>query len=163
MVNVLFVCLGNICRSPTAQGVFSTLVDKEGLGQSIHIDSAGTGAWHAGDPPDRRAQVAAKARGYDLSLQRARKVIETDFQVFHYIIAMDRQNYSDLSRIAPPDTRSKIQLFLTFEPNLKVAEVLDPYYGGTDGFARVLDLIESASRGLLEDIRRQHIDNNKEN
>ena len=163
MINVLFVCLGNICRSPTAQGVFSTLVDKEGLGQSIHIDSAGTGAWHAGDPPDPRAQAAAKARGYDLSLQRARKVIAMDFHIFHYIIAMDRQNYSDLSMIAPPETLSKIQLFLKFEPNLDVAEVPDPYYGGTDGFAQVLGLIEAASRGLLQDIRRQHIDNNIEN
>ena len=163
MINVLFVCLGNICRSPTAEGVFTALVEKEGLSQSIHIDSAGTGAWHTGSPPDDRAQAAATARGYDLSLQRARKIIDTDFHIFHYIVAMDRNNYTDLSHIAPPETRSKIQLFLTFAPNLSVAEVPDPYYGGPDGFARVLDLIESASRGLLRDIRRQHLDNNKEN
>ena len=163
MINVLFVCLGNICRSPTAEGVFSALVEKEGLSQSIRIDSAGTGAWHTGSPPDDRAQAAAKARGYDLSLQRARKIIDTDFHIFHYIVAMDRKNYTDLLHIAPPETRSKIQLFLTFAPNLSVAEVPDPYYGSPDGFARVLDLIESASHGLLRDIRRQHLDNNKEN
>ena len=157
MVNVLFVCLGNICRSPTAQGVFSALVNKEGLEQSINIDSAGTGAWHSGDPPDRRAQEAAKARGYDLSSQRARKVKESDFYRFDYIIAMDRQNHEDLSIISPPDMRSRIRLFLTFAPNLKITEVPDPYYGDTAGFDQVLNIIEEASGGLLEDIRRYHI------
>ena len=157
MVNVLFVCLGNICRSPTAQGVFSALVNNEGLGQSIHIDSAGTGAWHSGDPPDSRAQAAAKARGYDLSLQRARKVKGSDFLKFNYILAMDRQNHEDLSVMSPPDTHRRIRLFLTFAPKLKVTEVPDPYYGGSEGFDQVLDLIEEASRGLLQDIRRYHI------
>ena len=157
MVNILFVCLGNICRSPTAQGVFSALVDNQGLGDRIHIDSAGTGAWHSGDPPDLRAQAAAEGRGYDLSSQRARKVEISDFRHFDYIIAMDRQNYGDLSVLAPPDTRSRIKLFMTFAPNLKVEDVPDPYYGEADGFDQVLDLIEAASRGLLQDIRSYHL------
>ena len=158
MVNVLFVCLGNICRSPTAEGVFSALVNNEGLHQQIQIDSAGTSAHHLNAPPDRRAQLAAKERGYDLSDQRARKVKGSDFRKFNYIIVMDRQNYSDLSAMAPPETRARIRLFLTFAPKLGSTEVPDPYYGGFNGFDQVLDLIELASRGLLDDIRRYHIE-----
>ena len=105
MVKVLFVCLGNICRSPTAQGVFTALINREGLSNVVSVDSAGTGAWHVGDQPDRRAQAAAKTRGYDLSTQRARQIKETDFLDFDYIIAMDSQNHSDLSMKAPTNAR----------------------------------------------------------
>ena len=161
LINVLFVCLGNICRSPTAQGVFTSLVRNEGLDQSIQTESAGTGAWHSGSPPDHRAQLAALARGYDLSSQRARKVIESDFRKFNYILAMDRQNYEDLSVMAPPDTTSKIKLFLTFVPNIDKTEIPDPYYGGQKGFDHIIDLIEAASYGLLRDIQCHHIKQNR--
>ncbi|MEK9725874.1 MAG: low molecular weight protein-tyrosine-phosphatase [Rhodospirillaceae bacterium] len=157
LVRVLFVCLGNICRSPTAEGVFRGLVAEAGLSDRIEIDSAGTGAWHVGDPPDPRAQAAAKARGYDLSAQRARKVSDTDFDGFDYVIGMDRRNHADLSMAAGQAHRGKIRLFLEFAPELGETEVPDPYYGGGDGFDHVLDLVEAASRGLLADIRRNHL------
>lgn len=157
MVKVLFVCLGNICRSPTAEGVFSALVCEHGLDEEIGVDSAGTGAWHIGDPPDRRAQAAARTRGYDLSAQRARQVEAADFNAFDYVIAMDRRNHADLSTLAPPARRDRIRLFLSFAPQSGVSEVPDPYYGGDGGFDHVLDLVEAASQGLLEDIRRRHL------
>ncbi len=156
MVKVLFVCLGNICRSPTAEGVFTALVDREGLTDLVSVDSAGTGDWHVGDQPDRRAQAAAKARGYDLSMQRARQIKEMDFWDFDYVIAMDSQNHSDLSMMAPTNAQDRIRMFLSFAPKEGITDVPDPYYGGANGFDHVLDLVEAASLGLLQEIRKRH-------
>jgi len=156
MIKILFVCMGNICRSPTAQGVFEYLVNSEQLADAIAIDSAGTYAYHIGEVPDERARAAALKRGIDLGSQRARRVNEADFQEFDYVLAMDRDNYDDLLSICPSDHAGKLRLFLEFAPELGVQEVPDPYYGGVTGFERVLDLIEQASRGLLADIREQH-------
>jgi low molecular weight protein-tyrosine phosphatase len=156
MVRVLFVCMGNICRSPTAQGVFEHLVKGAGLTSLIQIDSAGTHAYHVGEPPDVRATQAARKRNIDLGSQRARPVTGDDFLVFDYVLAMDRSNYDDLMSLCPPGHRSKLRLFLEFANGLAEDEVPDPYYGGITGFERVLDLIELASRGLLAEIRQQH-------
>ena len=156
MVKVLFVCLGNICRSPTAEGVFTALIDREGLTDLVSVDSAGTGDWHVGDQPDRRAQAAAKARGYDLSMQRARQIKEMDFWDFDYVIAMDSQNHSDLSMMAPTNAQDRIRMFLSFAPKKGITDVPDPYYGGANGFDHVLDLVEAASLGLLQEIRKRH-------
>jgi protein-tyrosine phosphatase len=156
MVKVLFVCMGNICRSPTAQGVFEHLVRAEALLDSIKADSAGTYAYHVGEIPDERARAAAMKRGIDLGEQRARRVSDSDFTEFDHILAMDRDNYDDLLSICPPTQTGKLRLFLDFAPELGLQEVPDPYYGGITGFERVLDLIEQAARGLLTDIRRQH-------
>ncbi len=148
--------MGNICRSPTAQGVFTRLLEDEGMGDRIDIDSAGTHAYHVGNPPDLRAQEAASRRGVDLSPQRARRVSELDFEEFDYVLAMDRSNYSDLMEICPSGQEYKLRLFLEFAPELAEQEVPDPYYGGRSGFERVLDMIESASRGLLAEIATRH-------
>ncbi|MFV1973137.1 MAG: low molecular weight protein-tyrosine-phosphatase [Thiohalobacterales bacterium] len=156
MVKVLFVCMGNICRSPTAQGVFEHLVNSEALADAIEIDSAGTYAYHVGEAPDERARAAAMKRGIDLGGQQARRVAEPDFQEFDYVLAMDRDNYAELLSICPSGHADKLSLFLEFAPELDVQEVPDPYYGGITGFERVLDLIEQASRGLLADIRERH-------
>jgi low molecular weight protein-tyrosine phosphatase len=156
MVRVLFVCMGNICRSPTAQGVFEHLVEHHGLAQQIHIDSAGTHAYHIGEPPDVRAAQAARKRGIDLGGQRARRVSEDDFLYFDYVLAMDRSNYDDLMSFCPPAQRAKLHLFLKFATEADEDEVPDPYYGGMTGFERVLDLIEQAAQGLLAEIRQQH-------
>jgi len=155
-ISVLFVCMGNICRSPTAQGVFEQLVVAEGLNSSITIDSAGTHAYHIGEKPDKRAAQAALKRGIDLSVQRARGLSEDDFLAFHYLLAMDRSNYDDMRSICPPDHAHKVSLLLDFAPELEEQEVPDPYYGGATGFERVLDLIEIATQRLLAEIRQQH-------
>jgi protein-tyrosine phosphatase len=155
MSSVLFVCLGNICRSPTAHGVFASQVAAAGLGDTIRIDSAGTGAWHVGQPPDDRATAAARARGYDLSPLRARQVSPGDFQRFDYILAMDRSNLSHLEALRPAGFRGHLGLFLNFHPRPRVTEVPDPYYGGRDGFEEVLDMVEAAGESLLEVIRRE--------
>jgi protein-tyrosine phosphatase len=156
MVKVLFVCMGNICRSPTAQGVFEHLVESQGLSSTIEIDSAGTHAYHVGDPPDKRAMQAARKRGVELSGQRARRVTEIDFSEFDYVLAMDRDNYDHLLALCPPAQRTKLHLFLHFASDAEEEEVPDPYYGGLSGFERVLDLIEQAAHGLLTEIRQQH-------
>lgn len=150
---VLFVCLGNICRSPTAHGVFEEMVSRSGLSQSIAVDSAGTGAWHIGDSPDERASAAAAERGYDLSSLRARQVHTDDYLQFDYILAMDTKNLSHLSELAPENYQGHIGLFLDFHPQRPMRDVPDPYYGGDEGFDEVLDLIEAASRGLLHHVR----------
>ena len=155
-VSVLFVCMGNICRSPTAQGVFEQLVAAEGLESLISIDSAGTHAYHVGEQPDTRAARAALKRGIDLSKQHARRLDEADFPAFHYLLAMDRSNYEEMHSICPPNHAHKISLLLEYAPELEEQEVPDPYYGGTSGFERVLDLIEIATQRLLAEIRRQH-------
>jgi low molecular weight protein-tyrosine phosphatase len=151
---VLFVCLGNICRSPTAHGVFEARVAARGLQDEIGVDSCGTGDWHLGHPPDRRAQAEALGRGYDLSHLRARQVGPADFKRFHYILAMDQSNLTELEAMRPPEHAGHLGLFLDFAPGVGLREVPDPYYGGDEGFRQVLDLIEAASDGLLEDILR---------
>ena len=153
-VNVLFICLGNICRSPTAHGVFAQQVADAGLEHAIRIDSAGTGAWHVGEAPDTRATEAARARGYDLSPLRARQVSPEDFERFDYILAMDRSNLSHLGAMEPRGYAGHLGLFLDFHPRPPLREVPDPYYGGRDGFDEVLDLVEAAGQALLESIRR---------
>ncbi len=156
VVRVLFVCLGNICRSPTAEGVFRTTVQRAGLIEHIEIDSAGTHAYHVGEPPDARAQEAARRRGVDLSSLRGRKATRTDFERFDYLLAMDKENYQNLMAICPPGRADKVRLFLEFAPHRPEREVPDPYFGGDAGFERVLDMIEEASAGLLAHLRRQH-------
>jgi len=155
-VKVLFVCMGNICRSPTAQGVFRHLVEKEGLSHLIMTDSAGTIAYHVGEQPDRRARETAAKRGVDLSDLRARKARAEDFEAFDYLIAMDYANYNDLLEISPPGREERLHLFLDFAPQRSEEEVPDPYYGGVAGFDRVFDLVEDAAHGLLQHIRERH-------
>ena len=155
-ISVLFVCMGNICRSPTAQGVFERLVEEHRLSGTIEIDSAGTHAYHVGECPDARATAAAMNRGVDLSSQQARRVSPDDFERFDYVLAMDNDNYEILAASCPPGLESRLRLFLEFAPELEAREVPDPYYGGGSGFERVLDMIEQASKGLLADIRQQH-------
>ncbi|MFT3930725.1 MAG: low molecular weight protein-tyrosine-phosphatase [Spongiibacteraceae bacterium] len=159
-VNVLFVCLGNICRSPTAHGVFQHLVNRHRLHDAIHIDSAGTGDWHIGHAPDKRSTAAALQRGYDLSVLRARQVSRHDFERFDYILAMDAQNLRDLQQIQPAHFRGELDLFLKYRELRHGAghlnEVPDPYYGGEEGFEQVLDLVEEAADGLLRAIANKH-------
>ena len=155
-VSVLFVCMGNICRSPTAQGVFEKLIQRQQLTQRIQVDSAGTHAYHIGEPPDSRSQAAALARGIDLSVQRARRIEAMDFESFDYILAMDQANLRDLLRQAKPLAHERIHLFMRFASRWNTDEVPDPYYGGSHGFERVLDMAEDAAEGLLEHIRREH-------
>ncbi len=152
---VLFVCLGNICRSPTAHGVFLHKVIDAGLQAQIEIDSAGTAAWHTGKSPDERSQDFAARRGYDLSALHARQVCEADFYRFDYILAMDRANMDSLAEIAPNDASATVSLLLNFGSST-IEEVPDPYYGGDDGFNAVLDLVEDASEGLLQALQREH-------
>ena len=157
MIKVLFVCMGNICRSPTAEGVFTKLVAEEGLDEHIEVDSAGTHAYHVGEPPDPRAQKSAMARDIEISHLRARRAVRDDFECFDYVVAMDQDNYQILAGLCPPGQENKLHLFLDFAPHLSIREVPDPYYGGVKGFERVLDMVEEASRGLLEQIRKQHL------
>jgi len=157
MIHVLFVCLGNICRSPTAEGVFRHLIEGHGLGDHIAIDSAGTAAYHVGHPPDGRSQAAARLRGVDLSIQRARQVSKADFDQFDYVLAMDTENLANLLAICPPDKAHKVRLLLDFAADGTGNNVPDPYYGEGDGFEVVLDMIEEASQGLLDDIRNKHL------
>lgn len=156
-IAVLFVCMGNICRSPTAEGVFRHIVNQEGLDEVIYIDSAGTHAYHVGEQPDSRAQQTARSRGIDLSDQRARKVKLSDFHEFDYVLAMDRDNHEILAGICPADKGDCLSLFLDFAGNRSETEVPDPYYGGPQGFEHVFDLVEDASRGLIADIRKRYL------
>jgi len=145
--------MGNICRSPTAEGVFRHYVAKAGVADRIEVDSAGTHAYHVGESPDRRASAAAERRGVSLADISARRVSDADFETFDYIIAMDEDNQMRLLDQSPDEHRSKVQLFLSFA-DVGESEVPDPYYGGGAGFERVLDLVEEASRGLLETLSR---------
>ena len=154
-IAVLFVCTGNICRSPTAQGVFDHLLRHEGVADRVRVESAGTHDYHVGHPPDARTQECARQRGYDLSAQRARQVERSDFERFDLILAMDRGHLEILTRLAPPDHRHKLRLFTEYTATRRGEDVPDPYYGGEDGFERVLDLVEEGSRGLLAVLRAQ--------
>ena len=154
--SVLFVCMGNICRSPTAEGVFRDFVTRSGLDHAIHIDSAGTHAYHIGKSPDVRASAAATRRGYDLSALRGRQVSEQDFLVFDYLLAMDQDNLSNLKRICPAGHEHKVTLFLEHSRNFSEREVPDPYYGGAQGFEHVLDMVEDAAQGLLDKLIEAH-------
>ena len=152
-LRVLFVCMGNICRSPMAEGAFTRLVDDAGLSARIAADSAGTHAYHIGEPPDERAQRAAARRGYAIGNQRGRQVMPVDFAEFDYILAMDDANLRALNRLCPPQHARKLRLLMEYHVDPAIREVPDPYYGGNDGFERVLDLVEHASRGLLRHLR----------
>lgn len=154
-IRVLFVCMGNICRSPTAEGVFRKLVEDAGYAGRIEIASAGTHAYHVGKPPDARAQAAALRRGVDLSGLRGRLATAQDVMGFDYVLAMDQENAAHLLALAPPGHQQKIRLFLEYASRSTERAVPDPYYGGVSGFDRVLDLIEDAAEGLLADIRRR--------
>jgi len=151
---VLFVCTGNICRSPTAHGVFLKMVDTAGLAQRVRVASAGTHDYHVGEAPDARAQAHARRRGYDLSGLRARQVSDADFATFDRILAMDRGHLRILQRRAPPGYGG-LQLFMDYATPLAGPDVPDPYYGGADGFERVLDMIELAAAGLLRSLARE--------
>lgn len=152
-IHVLFVCMGNICRSPTAEGVFRHLVREQNLEGRITVDSAGTHDYHIGLPPDARSQKAAARRGYDLSRLRARQVSREDFAVFDHVLAMDQHNLGLLQSLCPQPRHDRLKLFLDFADGLSLREVPDPYYGGAQGFEQVLDLVENAARGLLRHIQ----------
>lgn len=158
MVRVLFVCMGNICRSPLAHGFFERLIEQESLQEHIYVDSAGTHSYHVGDPPDERAQRSAMSRGFDIREQRARRVQAADFEDFDYVLAMDDENCVYLDKLCADEAqRKKLRLLLTFAPHLSEREVPDPYYGGSGGFEHVIDLVEEAAHGLLKDIRLHHL------
>lgn len=156
-IKILFVCMGNICRSPTAEGVFRHQVTEAGQTDKIIIDSAGTHAYHIGSSPDRRAQQAALQRGYDLSSLRGRQVGPGDFHEFDYILAMDKENLVNLSHICPSQEQHKLKLFMEFSRGFSEREVPDPYYGGNQGFENVLNMVEDAASGLLEEILARKI------
>jgi protein-tyrosine phosphatase len=151
--SVVFVCTGNICRSPTAEGVFRKMVQDAGLSGRITIDSAGTHGYHVGEPPDARAVEAAARRGYDLSGLRARKIERADFHQFDLVLAMDRDNHGILARLAQPSAGQRLRMMMDYASRFQETDVPDPYYGGPDGFDRVLDMLEDAAQGLLESMR----------
>lgn len=154
MIRVLVVCMGNICRSPTAEGVLRTHIERAGLNGVVEVDSAGTHAYHVGEPPDPRSRKVAASRGYDLTQLRARRVAAADFLRFDYILAMDRDNLTMLREACPDEEQHRLGLFLDYAKALAEDEVPDPYYGGPDGFERVLDLIEDGAAGLVEQLRQ---------
>jgi protein-tyrosine phosphatase len=151
-VGVLFVCTGNICRSPSAEAILRHKADQAGLAGGLEIDSAGLGEWHLGHPPDPRATDAVEARGYAMGDQTARAVKPGDFDRFDYVIAMDAEHYKELRRICPGDARDRVRLFLDFAPHTGRNSVPDPYYGDTRGFDTMVDLIEAGTDGLLAEI-----------
>ncbi len=157
MVSVLFVCMGNICRSPMAEGAFRRMLESVGLAEAVYVDSAGTHSYHIGAPPDMRSQATAARRGVDLRSLRARQVTEADFAAFDYVLAMDQDNLKHMLGLCRDAAlRSRIQLFLDFAPETPEREVPDPYYGGAGGFERVMDLVEAAAQGLLAHMRERH-------
>jgi len=157
IINVLFVCTGNICRSPTAEGVFAHLVKERGLEAHFEVDSAATHAYHIGAPPDPRSQEAALRNGVDISAQRARQVLPRDFETFDYILAMDAEHLAILLRACPPRLRNRVCLMCEFGPDPAVREVPDPYYGGRKGFERVYTIVYEAATGLLDAIEKEHL------
>lgn len=150
---ILLVCMGNICRSPTAEGVVRKIIKDNGLGDLVEVDSAGTHGYHAGEAPDPRALAAAAKRGYDLKGLRARKVRRDDFALFDLVLAMDRENLANLLEICPPVYQERVRLFLSYASETRSDEVPDPYFGGPAGFEAVLDMIEDAARGLVESMK----------
>lgn len=154
MKHILFVCAGNICRSPTAEGVMRKHIQQRGLGRQIEVDSAGTHGYHVGESPDPRSTEAARRRGIDLSVQRARKVIPEDFDRFDLLLAMDRDNLAFLKRNARPEYHDRLGLFMEYATRFQEDEVPDPYDGGAQGFERVLDMVDDAARGLIEALQR---------
>ncbi len=153
--SILFVCMGNICRSPTAEAVFRQQVEAAGLADRVHIDSAGTHAYHIGNPPDARSMKTAAARGYAMECLRARQVTAQDIAAFDYVLAMDEDNLAILQRLASADCQHKPRLLMAFAPDFGRHDVPDPYYGGAQGFEQVLDMIEAAGEGLLADLRQR--------
>ena len=151
---VLFVCTGNICRSPTAEAIFRKLAADAGIADVVTADSAGTHGYHVGDPPDPRALAAAAKRGYDLSTLRARRIEGADFQRFDLVLAMDQDHYAILERMAGEPAGHKLKLMMSYAQRFKERDVPDPYYGGPQGFERVLDLLEDAASGLLRSLRK---------
>lgn len=158
MIKVLFVCLGNICRSPTACGVFARQVADSGLSDQVRVDSAGTSGWHNGAKPDSRSVQLAAGYGYDLSFIRSRQINEQDFIEQDLILAMDKENLNSLRQMCPPEFAHKLRLFLDFA-DLPVSEVPDPYFGGSEGFARVLNLVELGGVALLNHLKNDYIQN----
>lgn len=156
MISVLFVCMGNICRSPMAEGVFRHHVQEAGLEHAFEIDSAGTIGYHTGSPPDYRAQTTTIMCGIDISEQRSRKLSLNDFETYDYILAMDLDNYRDMISAAPKSHGERITLFLSHHMSAPTEEVPDPYYGGDDGFELVYDLVDGAAKGLLKTIINTH-------
>ncbi len=156
MVSILFVCMGNICRSPISQGVFENVLRREGLEEEVFVDSAGTGNWHVGSPPDTRAQHSAGLRGLDLGAQRARQISPEDCDDFDYVLTMDEENYRTVAALCRGSS-VEVRPFLDYAEGSLESEVPDPYYGGSEGFELVMDLVAEASEGLLESIRRQHL------
>lgn len=154
-IGVLFVCSGNICRSPTAEGVFRAMAEQAGLASRLDIDSAGIGGWHAGEAPDRRAQETTLARGIDIGAQRARQVTAADFDRFHYLVGMDRSHRRALLKLAPNGRADRVRLFMDFAPQMATRDVPDPYYGALGGFEHVFGLIEAGADGLVREIRGQ--------
>ncbi|MDE1148791.1 MAG: low molecular weight phosphotyrosine protein phosphatase [Azospirillaceae bacterium] len=154
-ISLLFVCTGNICRSPTAEGVMRRRLALDGLGDRVRVASAGTHGYHVGEAPDIRAVEAARHRGVDLSSLRARRVDAGDFDRFDLVLAMDRDHLDFLRRLAPPAKRDRVRLFLDFAPDHQGHDVPDPYYGSEDQFDTVLDLIEAAADGLLDEVHRR--------
>ena len=155
-VKVLFVCLGNICRSPTAEGIFRHMVRERGLEGRILHDSCGTGDWHTGEPPDARAQAEARRRGINIGDLRGRQVRKQDFAEFDYVLAMDDDNHGDLRRLCPPEYGARLHRAVAFAPETGATHVPDPYYGGEQGFARVYDLLSAVCDGLLRRIAEEH-------
>lgn len=155
-IRVLMVCMGNICRSPMAHGVFAERIREAGLDHAIEVDSAGTHSYHVGEPPDRRAQAAARARGYELSGQRARRLEADDFREFDYVLVMDDENLRNARTLQPTDGKARLHRFLEFAGSRREREVPDPYYGGSQGFATVMDLVEEAATGFLSHLRERH-------
>ena len=156
-ISVVFVCMGNICRSPTAEAVFRAKVREAGLEEQIIIDSAGTHDYHIGSPPDTRTRRAASQRGYDMSALRGRQVEVADFSRFDYVLAMDNANMAILQKLCPQIYKDRLGLFLHYAEKHHEREVPDPYYGGEDGFERVLDMVEDAATGLLLHIKAKHL------
>ncbi len=154
-ISVLFVCMGNICRSPTAEGVFRSKLAQAGLSEKVDVDSAGTHAYHVGSAPDSRSQAAAAKRGIDISQLSARVVSTEDFDRFDYVLVMDAGNLSALQSMRPENARAKLELLMSYAPDGYPREVPDPYYGGGGGFERVLDMTEAACQGLLQEILQQ--------
>jgi protein-tyrosine phosphatase len=153
LVSVLFVCTGNICRSPTAEGVFRAMLKSTGLAEQVAVDSAGIAGYHKGEPPDERSTITARNRGIDLSNQRARQLDSEDFETFDFLVAMDQTHFDHMMRLCPESETARIKLLLDYAPQVGTRNVPDPYYGAHDGFNYVLDLVEAGSTGLLQEVR----------